>query len=310
MAEVFEQARATYPLGIEFELLLDQATLVDDKVENFVGNLYQAIGIVAAVMLVFLGLRTGLIVASLIPMTMVTTLLIMNVMDIGLDQMSLASLIIALGMLVDNAIVMSESIIVQMQRGRSALEAAVSSAAELRVPLLVSSLTTAAAFMPIALAESETGEYTATLFYVVTATLLVSWLMALTLIPVLCVSFLNIKRESAEENFDGVLYRGYRGFLLGALKHPVVSIVVVIGMFASSIQAFNYIDSIFFPANDRPTFTIELEAPVGTPITRTADVAQALERYMATELMASEDEAGLVNWGAYIGAGAPKFNLS
>ncbi len=310
VADVFESARQNYPVGIEFELLLDQATLVDNKVENFVGNLYQAIGIVAAVMLVFLGLRTGLIVASLIPMTMVTTLLVMNVLDIGLDQMSLASLIIALGMLVDNAIVMSESIIVQMQRGRSALEAAIASASELRVPLLVSSLTTAAAFMPIAMAESETGEYTATLFYVVTATLLVSWLMALTLIPLLCVSFLKVKQQTGKENYDGVLYRGYRGFLVTALKHPLVSLVVVVVMFASSLQAFNYVDSIFFPANDRPTFTIELEAPVGTPITRTTEVTEALEAFMNSELMASDEQSGLLNWGAYIGAGAPKFNLS
>ena len=150
------------------------------------------------------------------------------------------------------------------------------------------------------MAESETGEYTATLFYVVTATLLVSWLMALTLIPLLCVSFLKVKKQAGEESYDGVLYRGYRGFLVTALKHPLVSLTVVVAMFVSSLQAFNYVDSIFFPANDRPTFTIELEAPVGTPITRTTEVVEALEAFMLTELMATEELPGLMNWGAYI----------
>ncbi len=196
VSETFDRARQIYPIGIEFEKLLDQDRIVDTKIQSFVGNLYQAIGIVAGVMLVFLGLRTGLIVSSLIPMTMVMTLFVMSLFDIGLDQMSLASLIIALGMLVDNAIVMSESVLVQMERGKSVKDAAIDSAKELKIPLLTSSLTTAAAFLPIALAESETGEYTATLFYVVTITLLSSWVMALTLIPMLCVAFLKVKKKA------------------------------------------------------------------------------------------------------------------
>ena len=132
-------------------------------------NLGQAVAIVLAVMLLFLGPRTGLVVASLVPMAMITALLVMSWLDIGLDQMSLAALIIALGMLVDNAIVMAESIMVQISAGRRPVEAAVGSARELRVPLLISSLTTAAAFLPISLAQSTTGEYTAPLFKVITS---------------------------------------------------------------------------------------------------------------------------------------------
>ena len=157
-----------------------QGALPQSQVNEFVGNLLQAVVIVALVMLAFLGLRTGLVVASLIPSTMIAAFLVMSVFDIGIDQMSLASLIIALGMLVDNAIVMSESTMVQMSQGKSAKKAAIDSAGELRVPLLVSSLTTAAAFLPIYLAESNTGEYTAPLFKVVTITLICSWLLALT----------------------------------------------------------------------------------------------------------------------------------
>ena len=313
VAATFERARQIYPVGIEFEKLLDQDTIVDAKIQSFVGNLYQAIGIVAAVMLVFLGLRTGLIVSSLIPMTMVMTLFIMAFFDIGLDQMSLASLIIALGMLVDNAIVMSESVLVQMERGKSVKEAAIDSAKELKIPLLTSSLTTAAAFLPIALAESETGEYTATLFYVVTITLLSSWVMALTLIPMLCVAFLKVKKRAGEasgDEFGGRLYQVYRALLTGFLRRPLVSLGSVVAVFFLSLQGFNYIPSIFFPPNDRPTFTVELETPIGSPIYRTQEIVAGVERFLTGEHMAQGDEAGIVNWGAYIGSGAPKFNLS
>ena len=309
---VFERSREVYPVGIEFEKLLDQDRVVDVKIQSFVGNLYQAIGIVGAVMLVFLGLRTGLIVASLIPMTMVTTIFIMAQFDIGLDQMSLASLIIALGMLVDNAIVMSESIMVQMEKGVPVKKAAIDSAAELRVPLLVSSLTTAAAFLPIALAESETGEYTATLFYVVTMTLLASWVMALTLIPMLCVLFLKVKKKEAAAGgeFNTRLYKHYRAALVGFVKRPWLSVAGIVGVFYLSLQGFNYVDNIFFPPNDRPTFTIEIETPVGSPIRRTAQITSAVESFIQSELMASDGAPGVINWGAYIGSGAPKFNLS
>ena len=153
--DVVDRARRVYPVGIDFELLNFQPEDVERKINAFVLNLSQAIAFVAAIMLFFLGIRTGLIVASLIPATIMTALVIMSLLDIGLDQMSLAALIIALGMLVDNAIVMSESIMVQTGKGKRVIDAAIDSASELRVPLLIASLTTAAAFLPIFLSESN-----------------------------------------------------------------------------------------------------------------------------------------------------------
>ena len=149
-----------YPIGIDFEPVAFQTTTVERKVDEFTGNVGQAIAIVLGIMLLMLGFRTGFIVASLVPTAMVATLVILQFLEISLNQMSLAALIIALGMLVDNAIVMAESIMVEMAEGKSRVEAAVASARELRIPLLTSSLTTAAAFLPIYLAESTTGEYT------------------------------------------------------------------------------------------------------------------------------------------------------
>ncbi len=315
-----EQVEATmaridtiFPIGVEFDVLLFQPDIVETKISDFTGNLMQAVLIVAAVMLVFLGLRTGLIVASLIPMTMAAAFFVMDLFSIGLDQMSLASLIIALGMLVDNAIVMSESIMVLMAAGRTARDAAIQSAKELKTPLLISSLTTAAAFLPIYLAESATGEYTAPLFKVVTITLLCSWVIALTLIPLLCVWFLKVKAR--DESYDTTVYRSYRAALTAALRRPLVSMAVVAGVFFVALQGFALVPNIFFPANDRPTFTIDFELPESTPIERTEAVVRETEAFMA-ELMAERDAdgvitgEGIINWGAFIGSGAPKFILS
>ena len=217
VAREIERLQAIYPIGVDFDVVAFQPEIVERKVREFMVNLGQAVAIVLVMMLLFLGPRTGLVVASLVPMAMITALLVMSWLDIGLDQMSLAALIIALGMLVDNAIVMAESIMVQIAAGRRPVEAAVGSARELRVPLLISSLTTAAAFLPISLAQSTTGEYTAPLFKVITIALLSSWLLALTMTPLLCVLFLKVRPVAAGERFAGRFYRAYRG-LLGRLS--------------------------------------------------------------------------------------------
>jgi multidrug efflux pump subunit AcrB len=287
-----------------------QPQAVDDKVRDFVDNLIQAVGIVAAVMLMTLGLRTGLVVSSLIPMAMVMALMVMSMFDIGIDQMSLASLIIALGMLVDNAIVMSESIMVQMAAGKPPVEAAVDSANELKLPLLTSSLTTAAAFLPIFLAESNTGEYTAPLFKVVTITLLCSWVLSLTMIPLFCVWFLKVNVNPEAQSFESRFYRTYRGGLLGLLRLRWLFLAAIVGVFFLALQGFAYIPVIFFPPNDRPTFSADVELSVGTPIERTEAVVSELETFIHQTLTAGPQRAaGVTNWAAFIGQGAPRFVL-
>jgi multidrug efflux pump subunit AcrB len=228
--------------------------------------------------------------------------------------MSLASLIIALGMLVDNAIVMSESIMVQMQEGKDRVTAAVDAAKELRVPLLISSLTTAAAFLPIFLAESSTGEYTAPLFKVVTITLLCSWVLALTMIPALSVAFLKVKQRPLVATYDSPFYRGYRRLLLLGLKNRLAAIAVVVVIFVLALQGFGLIPVIFFPPNDRPTFTAELRLPVGSTLDATSDTVAAIERFIAEEMAVSPEQIaagdeGVTNWAVFIGEGPPRFLL-
>jgi len=308
-----ERFRRSYPAGIGFDIVAFQPIHVQKKVTEFLGNLLQAVVVVLGMMLLFLGLRTGLVVSSLIPMAMIMALYVMSLFHIGIDQMTLASLIIALGMLVDNAIVMSESIMVQMADGVKPVTAALDSASELRIPLLISSLTTSAAFLPIYLAESDVGEYTAPLFKVVTITLLCSWILAMTMTPMFCVSFLKVKKASPEEEKYGSRFYGlYRRFLLGILGRPILSVLVAASLFAASIFGFRYIPNIFFPENDKAIFSAELKLPIGTPLSKTEEVVKEIETYMEKELRAgvSGRKDGIIDWATFLGEGAPRFFLS
>ena len=305
--EVRERLRVleeTYPIGVEFAEVFFLPDEVDEKVDNFVNSLLQSIGIVLAVMLVTLGLRTGFLVASLIPMAMLMSLMGMSMLGIGLDQVSLASLIIALGLLVDNAIVMSESIMVQIAAGRDPVDAADASARELRVPLLTSSLTTAAAFLPIYLADSMMGEYCSSLFSVTTLTLLCSWLLALTMIPMLCARFMKVKVKE-EEGFDSRFYRVYRRLLLGLLRHRGMAAIGTVVIFFVAMQGFGLVPSIFFPPTEDPKFVADFELPLGTPIERTEGIIDAVDEFVAAELV----DGGVTSWASFAGGGPPAWSM-
>ncbi|HXI04573.1 MAG TPA: efflux RND transporter permease subunit [Candidatus Saccharimonadales bacterium] len=303
--------RSRYPIGVEFDVVAFQPQRVEQKVDDFVGNLLQAVAIVMLVMLLFLGLRTGLVVAALIPMAMLLTLLIMSFAGIGLDQMSLAALIIALGMLIDNAIVVSESILVQMGEGRAPLEAAVSTGNEMKVPLLTSSLTTAVAFLPFYLAKSSAGEYTGVIFLVVSIALISSWLLSLTMTPLLCVRFLRAPRSEQGEAFSGGLYRAYRAVLGLMLRRRWLTVAATLAFFAGTMATFPWVPKLFFPAGDRAFFTAQLYLPTGTAIETTDEVASRFERFLADELRASDGrEEGVTNWAVFVGGGEPRYILN
>ena len=307
---MIHQANQEFPIGIEFDFIQFQPEVVDRKIKNFTNSLFQAIVIVTGVMLLFLGFRTGLIVASLIPMAIFLSLFLMAMLHIGLDQMSLAALIIALGLLVDNAIVMSESAMVHMNAGKSALEAAIDSANELKIPLLTSSLTTAAAFLPIYLAESNVGEYTAPIFQVVTLTLLCSWVLALTMIPWLCVLFLRVLPMASGDPFQSHFYTVYRNLLVSLVRRPWLTMGVVAVFFGGALYGFGTLPVYFFPANDKPTFTANLEFPSGTPIEKTDAMVTHVERFIQTNLKTNPSRTrGIVNWSSFIGESAPRFDL-
>ena len=307
--ELIANLNQSYPIGVEFAAVSFLPFDVEKKVNDFSSSLIQAVIIVTLVMLLSLGFRTGLIVAVLIPSSMIFGILIMSFFNIGIDQISLAALIISLGMLVDNGIVMSESIMVSMEKGKKAIDAAVDSANELKIPLLTSSLTTAAAFLPIFLAESATGEYTASLFKVVSITLLCSWILSMTVIPMLCVKFMKVKKTT--QLFDSRLFVGYRALLLNLLRFRWLTLLVTLGLFITAVWGLSFVPKLFFPPSDRTFFKMELEMPIGTTLAATERVTEQIESFIRTELQANtEQDTGVTNWVTYLGNGGPRFLLT
>jgi multidrug efflux pump subunit AcrB len=302
----------TLPIGITAKRIASQDNAVSKSVSDFISNLIQSVVIVLAVMLIFLGLRTGIVVASLIPTAIMMSLFLMGVFNIGLNQVSLAALIMALGMLVDNAIVMAESMMVKMERGDKALDAAISSSKELMIPLLTSSLTTSAAFLSFFIADSIMGEIMGPLFSVITITLLSSWLMALTIVPMLAIVFIKVKQNSKSQKpgfFDN-LNRYYKQIIVWSLAKPVLILSVVIGCLVLSLIGMGKLGFVFMPDSERNLVTIDLILPTGTSLETTDSQVSQIERFISDSLLINNERFGSVrNWSSFIGEGPKSYDL-
>lgn len=300
------------PVGLSVARMAGQDLYVDQKVSDFLSNVFQSVGIVLVVMLLFLGFRTGIVVASLIPMAMIMTLWIMGMFDIGLNQVSLAALIMALGLLVDNAIVVSESIMVKMEEGQTAFNAAINASGELFTPLLVSSLTTSAAFLAFFLAENTMGEMMGPLFSVITITLLSSWILAMTMIPFLGARFIRVETKDAAGQagmFDR-LTAWYKGLLTRVLRRPWIFTAGIVVLFFGSLSLFGSIPFIFFPDSDRNLVTLDMNLPLGTKIEETQKTVNEIEEFIRAELLVGEGrEQGITDWSAFIGEGPSSYDL-
>jgi multidrug efflux pump len=304
---------AKYPWGIEIEKIWFQADLVEQTINSFTSSLIQAIVIVILVMVGFLGLRTGLVVGSLIPTTMVASFFVMQVFGITINQISLTALIIALGLLVDNAIVVVESILVRRENGKDAITAAVEAGIELKTPLLVSSLTTVAAFMPIGLAKSAVGEYTADIFYVVGIALLTSWVMAMTFVPMLSTVTLKTqaKKDDSSEPFGGRWYQYYRDLLGMVLLNRYRFLVFIVLLFAMAIGGMGLVRQEFIAPSEDPVFSAKLELPLGTSIESSQAIIADVDKFIEETYFAPATGEPLIrNWLTFIGEGGPRFKLS
>ncbi len=302
-----------YPWGIHIEKVWFQADLVANVVNSFSSSLFQAILIVILVMVAFLGLRTGLVVGSLIPTTIVVSFFTMQLFDITINQISLTALIIALGLLVDNAIVIVESIIVRRENGQDAVSAAIDSGIELKTPLLISSLTTAAAFMPIGMAQSAVGEYTSDIFYVVGIALLASWLLAMTFVPMVSTMALKIKPKigGGVEQFGGRWYAFYRNLLTLSLRCQYRFLTIIVAIFVLAIVGLGYVRQEFIAPSEDPIFSAKLEMPLGTSIETSQEVIADVDKFIAETYFERKDgEPGIKNWLTFIGEGGPRFQLS
>lgn len=303
------------PIGLEIQRLSSLDTYVDKSIDNFIGNLIQSIVIVLLVMLIFLGLRTGLIVASLIPIVTIATLMLMGLIDMGLNQVTLAALIMALGMMVDNAIVVSESIMVKMEKGASVKDAAVSSCSELIIPLLISTLTTSAAFLSFFLAESTMGDIMGPIFVVITLALVSSWIISLTIITMMCFFFLKVKPKSESkpalvDRMFSALKVYYKSLIMIALAYKRSVILGIFALFFLSLFGFGLVPFNFFPDSDRNMITIDINLPLGTKIEKTEHVVEEIEAFIADELLVNNKRTeGISDWSSYIGQGPNSYDL-
>ncbi|MEM8834087.1 MAG: efflux RND transporter permease subunit, partial [Pseudomonadota bacterium] len=314
------QIEAAYPHGISLTKVFSQPKLVENSVNAFMSNLIQAVAIVAAVMFLFLGFRTGIIVASLIPTTIVITFVCMSYFGITVNQISLAALIIALGLLVDNAIVMAEGIMIRRENGEDKYTAAMRAGNEMAIPLLISSLTTCSAFLAIFLAESAVGEYTADIFKVVSIALIASWVMAMTFIPIMTIFIMKIKvktggTESEKDTYAGLMYKIYRVLLFPSLRFKIIPIVVAIGLFFVAIQALSIVPQVFIPEREDPLINAKFNMPRGTDIAVTEEIIKDIERYMLEQhkgqiVNGEIEKEGVVDFLTFIGVGTPRYVLA
>lgn len=303
------------PVGLEITRVSSLDSYIDNKVNDFISNLLQSIAIVLSVMLVFLGLRTGLVIASLIPIVTIMTLMIMGVMGMGLNQITLAALIMALGMLVDNAIVVAETIMVKMEQGKTAKDSAIEACSELLMPLLISTLTTSAAFLAFYLSPTTMGDIVGPIFVVITIALLSSWIIALTIITLFSVFFLKVKpkgeaKETVIDKTINTLKQYYKNLILSALgnKWKVISAIFI--AFFVSIYGFTYLEFLFFPDSDRNMVTIDINLPLGTKVERTTEIVKDIEVFMQDSLQVNDSRrTGIVNWSSYIGQGPESYDL-
>ena len=310
---VHKKWQAILPVGLELHTLSSMDTYIDDKVNAFMINLLQSVVIVLVVMLIFLGFRSGLIITVLIPIVIVTTFMVMGLMNIGINQVSLAALIMALGMMVDNGIVVAETIVVKLEEGVPRKEAALQACKELFTPLLISTLTTAAAFLSFYLAESSMGDIVGPIFLVITIALLSSWLISLTIITLLSYLFMKVKPQDAKKSAIDIgiewLKLRYKNLILIALRNKVKTMLCIVVMFVAALFGFTKIEFLFFPDSDRNMITVDINLPLGTKIERTTQVVSQIESYISKELKTTDVKPdGVVDWSSYIGKGPESYD--
>jgi multidrug efflux pump subunit AcrB len=297
------------PIGYNLSWATFQSELVRNTINDFSWNLYQTLGIVLLVVVFFLGTRTGLIVGLGVPLTMLTTLLIMNMFGVALHRVSIAALIISLGLLVDNGIVVAEDIKRRIAEGMKRDEAAIAAGDSLVLPLLTSSLTTILAFVPLILAEHRAGEYLFSIAQVVAITLLSSWFLATTITPLLCARFMKVDSNAAPEediNYDTRFYVIYRRFLDRVLSNRVGFLIGMVLLMVLSAMLLKTVPKQFFPASDRAQFTIYLDMGRGASINQTDEKVQELNAWLLDKSINPE----VTNVVSYVGDGGPRFYLS
>ena len=291
------------PVGMELRVISYQSDSVRAAVDGFVANLLAALVIVVVVLVVFMGWRSGLIVGGVLLLTVAGTLIAMYLDGIAMQRISLGALIIALGMLVDNAIVVTDGILVRMQRGEDPERAAIEVVERTRWPLLGGTAVGILAFSAIGLSPSDMGEYAGSLFWVILYSMLLSWLFAVTLTPLFCSRFLQVPPGDPEAQGLSPVLQRYRGFLSVVLRRRAISGAVLLALLVGAVLGFGRVPPGFMPESTRPQFVVDLYLPQGTDIEVTADEVAEVERFV-------RDKPGVTHVTSFIGQGGLRFMLS
>jgi multidrug efflux pump subunit AcrB len=295
------QATAELPIGIEPRLVADQAVTVDGAISEFMLSLWQAIGIILATSLISLGLRPGLIIALAIPLTLVVVFSIMQLTGIDMQRISLGALIIALALLVDDAMTTTDAMLTRLGKGDDKVQAASYAFRTYAFAMLAGTLVTIAGFVPVGFAASSAGEYTFSLFAVVAIALIASWFVAVIFAPLLGVAILKPPRTSQSAE-AGRVFRMYRGFLTLAMRLKWVTLLLSVALFVASLLAFQLIPRQFFPSSDRPELLVDISLPQNASIFASESAARRFEAVL-------KDDPDVARWSTYVGRGAIRFYL-
>jgi multidrug efflux pump subunit AcrB len=306
------QLESQIPLGMEISAISMQNESVTKAIDGFIINLIEAVAIVIVVLLFAMGLRSGLIIGFILVLTIAATFVIMGMQQITLERISLGALIIALGMLVDNAIVVVDGMKVKMEQGIDGLTAAKDIVAKNSMPLLGATAVAILAFASIGTMTTSTGEYTQSLFYVILISLSLSWLTAVTTTPLITSQFILSKKskkksetnsEETKDPYAGKLFVLYRKALVAAVKNKWITIGAVVGIFILSIFGFGLLKSLFFPQSTSPMFIVEIQFREGMHITETNKNVEQVEKYLQTI-------DGVTDISSLVGGGHTRFILT
>ncbi|AKX46916.1 multidrug transporter AcrB [Thiopseudomonas alkaliphila] len=306
LEQEFARLEQTLPIGMTLTKVSDQPAAVKTSVGEFVQVLIEALAIVLLVSFFSLGFRTGLVVAISIPIVLAMTFAVMHYLNIGLHKISLGSLVLALGLMVDDAIIAVEMMAIKMEQGYNRIKAASFAWTSTAFPMLTGTLITAAGFLPIATAASSVGEYTRSIFQVVGISLVVSWIAAVMFVPYLGYYLLpdNKHQQAAEAHdpYDTRFYRAVRALVNWCVGHRWLVIGVTLLVFSGAVALFKFVPKQFFPESTRLEMMVDLKLTEGASLSATEQQVQRLEKLLA-------ERQDIDNYVAYVGTGAPRFYL-
>jgi len=298
------------PIGLELTNIYNQPLEVDKSMQSFMVSLIEAVAIVIAVLLIFMGVKTGILIGSVLLLTVLGTFIFMNMFHIDLQRVSLGALIIALGMLVDNAIVVTEGILIGMKKGQTKLQASLNIISQTSMPLLGATVIGIAAFAPIGLSSDATGEFAGSLFWVLFISLLLSWVTAITLTPFFAnIMFKETKvsniagDENIESPYKGAIFTGYKAILTLCMKHRAITLLMMVAFFVVSVIGFGQVKQSFFPKSNTPMFYLDYWRFQGSDIRETQKDLESIQAYLLTQNKVTQITSTT-------GRGAPRFMLT